>query len=254
MSNSAAATEQAASRADHGLRDVGDADAGAGFHHRQRRAALYAGQPVGELRPDHLGADLLRRRGGDHDRAGRLAVRAVRPQEPVHRLPDRLHRHLDAVRHRRLADARWCCSGCCRACSARRWCRCRKSTMLDIYPPEQRGSAMAIWGMGVMVGPILGPTLGGYLTEFYNWRYVFFVNLPFGIIAVLGLRVPAKADCRSRACASTGSASRLLAIGIAGAATDAGPRRGRRTGSARPRSSSRRSWPGSASTCSSCTC
>src|SRR5580700_8204328 len=45
-----------------------------------------------------------------------------------------------------------------------------QSTMLDIYPVEKRGSAMAIWGMGVMVGPILGPTLGGYLTEMYNWR------------------------------------------------------------------------------------
>ena len=56
-----------------------------------------------------------------------------------------------------------------------------QSTMLNIYPPEKRGSAMAIWGMGVMVGPILGPTLGGYLTELYNWRWVFFVNLPFGI-------------------------------------------------------------------------
>ena len=56
-----------------------------------------------------------------------------------------------------------------------------QSTMLEIYPPEQRGSAMAIWGMGVMIGPILGPTLGGYLTEFYNWRFVFFVNLPFGV-------------------------------------------------------------------------
>jgi DHA2 family multidrug resistance protein len=62
-----------------------------------------------------------------------------------------------------------------------------QSTMLDIYPPEQRGQAMSIWGMGVMVGPILGPTLGGYLTADFNWRYVFFVNLPFGIIAVLGL-------------------------------------------------------------------
>jgi MFS transporter, DHA2 family, multidrug resistance protein len=62
-----------------------------------------------------------------------------------------------------------------------------QSTMLDIYPPEQRGMAMSIWGMGVMVGPILGPTLGGYLTDDFNWRYVFFVNLPFGIIAVLGL-------------------------------------------------------------------
>jgi DHA2 family multidrug resistance protein len=62
-----------------------------------------------------------------------------------------------------------------------------QSTMLDIYPPAMRGSAMAIWGMGVMVGPILGPTLGGYLTEIYNWRWVFYVNLPFGILAVAGL-------------------------------------------------------------------
>jgi DHA2 family multidrug resistance protein len=62
-----------------------------------------------------------------------------------------------------------------------------QSTMMDIYPVEQRGVAMSIWGMGVMVGPILGPTLGGYLTENFTWRYVFFVNLPFGIIAVLGL-------------------------------------------------------------------
>ena len=62
-----------------------------------------------------------------------------------------------------------------------------QTTMLNIYPPEKRGSAMAIWGMGVMVGPILGPTLGGYLTEIYNWRWVFFVNLPFGILATAGM-------------------------------------------------------------------
>jgi DHA2 family multidrug resistance protein len=62
-----------------------------------------------------------------------------------------------------------------------------QAVMLDIYPPEQRGSAMAIWGVGVMVGPILGPTLGGYLTDVYNWRWVFFINLPFGIVAVTGL-------------------------------------------------------------------
>ena len=62
-----------------------------------------------------------------------------------------------------------------------------QGTMLNIYPAEKRGSAMAIWGMGVMVGPILGPTLGGYLTELYNWRYVFYVNLPFGIAASAGL-------------------------------------------------------------------
>jgi MFS transporter, DHA2 family, multidrug resistance protein len=64
-----------------------------------------------------------------------------------------------------------------------------QATMLDIYPPEQRGQAMAIWGVGVMIGPILGPTLGGYLTELYNWRYVFYINLPFGILAVAGLMI-----------------------------------------------------------------
>ncbi len=89
-----------------------------------------------------------------------------------------------------------------------------QSTMLDIYPPEQRGSAMAIWGMGVMVGPILGPTLGGYLTELYNWRWVFYVNLPFGILAVTGMAIfLPKADAKSEMRFDwTGFA--VLAIGI----------------------------------------
>ena len=56
-----------------------------------------------------------------------------------------------------------------------------QATMLDIYPIERRALAMAIFGIGVNLGPILGPTLGGYLTETYNWRYVFYVNLPFGV-------------------------------------------------------------------------
>ena len=64
-----------------------------------------------------------------------------------------------------------------------------QATMLDIYPFERRAQAMAIFGMGVMVGPIIGPTLGGYLTETYNWRYVFYVNLPFGVAAVTGLLI-----------------------------------------------------------------
>jgi DHA2 family multidrug resistance protein len=64
-----------------------------------------------------------------------------------------------------------------------------QATMLDIYPFERRAQAMAIFGMGVMVGPITGPTLGGYLTEVYNWRYVFYVNLPFGLLAVTGLLI-----------------------------------------------------------------
>jgi MFS transporter, DHA2 family, multidrug resistance protein len=64
-----------------------------------------------------------------------------------------------------------------------------QATMLDIYPIERRALAMAIFGIGVNLGPILGPTLGGYLTETYNWRYVFYVNLPFGALAAVGLLI-----------------------------------------------------------------
>jgi DHA2 family multidrug resistance protein len=56
-----------------------------------------------------------------------------------------------------------------------------QTVMLDINPPERQAKAMSVWGMGVMVGPILGPVLGGWLTESYNWRWVFYVNLPIGI-------------------------------------------------------------------------
>lgn len=62
-----------------------------------------------------------------------------------------------------------------------------QAVLLDTYPRERHGQAMAIWGLGVMVGPILGPSLGGYLTDYYNWRWVFYINLPIGIIAFLGI-------------------------------------------------------------------
>jgi DHA2 family multidrug resistance protein len=62
-----------------------------------------------------------------------------------------------------------------------------QSIMLDINPREKIGQAMAIWGAGIMVGPILGPTLGGWLTFNYNWRWVFYINLPVGILAFVGI-------------------------------------------------------------------
>jgi MFS transporter, DHA2 family, multidrug resistance protein len=62
-----------------------------------------------------------------------------------------------------------------------------QSVILDSYSAEQRGSAMAIWGIGVMLGPIMGPTLGAWLTDNYSWHWVFFINLPVGIFTVIGL-------------------------------------------------------------------
>ncbi|HEX4117823.1 MAG TPA: DHA2 family efflux MFS transporter permease subunit [Rhizomicrobium sp.] len=62
-----------------------------------------------------------------------------------------------------------------------------QAVMLDMYPPAKRGNVMAIWGMGVMLGPILGPTLGGVLTDAYSWRWVFYINVPFGAAACVAL-------------------------------------------------------------------
>ena len=62
-----------------------------------------------------------------------------------------------------------------------------QSVLIEIYPPERRGSAMALFGVAVMVGPILGPVLGGWLTENYTWRWVFYINLPIGALALLGI-------------------------------------------------------------------
>lgn len=86
--------------------------------------------------------------------------------------------------------------------------------LLDINPREKAGQAMAMWGAGIMVGPIIGPTLGGWLTESYNWRWVFLINLPVGVMALLGClaflpRVPRK----HRSFDMTGFALLSLAIG-----------------------------------------
>ena len=62
-----------------------------------------------------------------------------------------------------------------------------QTVLLSTYPRERQGFAMALFGMGVMVGPVLGPVLGGWLTENYSWRWVFYINLPIGIIALLGM-------------------------------------------------------------------
>ncbi|HNI36742.1 MAG TPA: DHA2 family efflux MFS transporter permease subunit [Pseudomonadales bacterium] len=62
-----------------------------------------------------------------------------------------------------------------------------QSILLDIFPREQHAKAMSLWGIGVMVAPILGPTIGGWLTEYYSWRWAFYINLPVGILSLFGI-------------------------------------------------------------------
>jgi len=59
-----------------------------------------------------------------------------------------------------------------------------QAILLEAFPPQQRGLAMAIFGMGIVVGPILGPLLGGYLTDNFSWHWIFYINLPIGLIAL----------------------------------------------------------------------
>ncbi len=89
-----------------------------------------------------------------------------------------------------------------------------QATMLDIYPVEKRAQAMAIWGIGVMVGPIMGPTLGGYLTDVYNWRWVFYINLPFGIAAMAGLWLFMPAESADKQMRFDWTGFGVLALGI----------------------------------------
>jgi len=67
-----------------------------------------------------------------------------------------------------------------------------QSLLLDTFPVQKHARAMGIWGVGVMVAPILGPTAGGWLTEYYSWRWVFYINVPFGILSLLGVIALAK--------------------------------------------------------------
>lgn len=89
-----------------------------------------------------------------------------------------------------------------------------QAIMADAYPPEQRGQAMAIWGLGVMVGPVLGPTLGGWLTEIADWRWTFYINVPIGLLSffLASQYVPETAR-RARRMDWTGFG--LLATGVA---------------------------------------
>src|SRR6059058_6375312 len=60
-----------------------------------------------------------------------------------------------------------------------------QAILMEVFPPQDRGKAMGFWGLGIVVAPMLGPVLGGWLTDSYSWRWVFYINVPIGILALL---------------------------------------------------------------------
>src|SRR5579863_5483245 len=60
-----------------------------------------------------------------------------------------------------------------------------QAVLLEAFPPQERGKAMAFWGLGIVVAPMLGPVLGGWLTDSYSWRWVFYINIPIGVAAII---------------------------------------------------------------------
>jgi MFS transporter, DHA2 family, multidrug resistance protein len=88
--------------------------------------------------------------------------------------------------------------------------------LLHEFPRESHGRVMALWGMGVMVGPVIGPTLGGWLTDTLSWRWAFYINLPIGVIAWLGLvaAMPKGRSDRGRPFDMTGFVLLSLGIGL----------------------------------------
>ena len=89
-----------------------------------------------------------------------------------------------------------------------------QAIVMDLYPDEKRGQVMAFWGIGSMLGPIIGPTLGGLLTEHMTWRWVFYINVPFGILATMGTWVYLHDNAHDRALKLDWIGFGVLSLGI----------------------------------------
>ena len=153
--------------------------------HRQRRRPSPHRLARRHHRTDHLGHDRLRHRHGHGHAADRISGAPVRPEARLHGLPG------------------------CSSSSARRLCGMARTLPLLVifrilqglgagalqpteqailrqtFPPKEQGMAMALFGMAVVLGPAFGPTLGGYIVDNYSWPWIFYINVPIGIISLL---------------------------------------------------------------------
>ena len=133
----------------------------------------------------------------------------VRAPQLLRRLARPVHRRLVLLRPRHAPSGSWCSSASSRARAAAPCCRPRRRSWSRPSRPRSWGSPTRLFGLGVVVGPTVGPTLGGWITDSYSWRWIFYVNLPIGVVAVLMALafLPDAKEARTDHLASTGRGS-----------------------------------------------
>ena len=147
-------------------------------------AALHRRRSGGQRGRGVLGGDDLSGRQRHHPDGESVSRANARAQELLPHLPRAIHRQLDPVRHSHGTCNRCCCSACCKASAAAAWCRSRSRSWPTAFPPEKRGQAFAVFGVAVVVAPVVGPTLGGWLSDNMSWRWCFLINGPVGVVAI----------------------------------------------------------------------
>ena len=113
-----------------------------------------------------------------------------------------------------------------------------QAILLECFPPQKRGVAMAVFGLGVVVAPIIGPTLGGWITDNYSWRWIFYINLPVGILALMLIQMFIQDPPYIRGHAPAASTPRIRPAGPVDrlASRSSSTKASRKTGSAPPSS------------------
>ena len=159
-----------------------DIHGSAGHHYRSRRATLYRGRIIGYRQRRRMGYHELPCRQCDHPANDRLAERPFRPSQLLPGLDSYLHYKLSAMR-----DGYEPLSAHSISRHSRPWRRrlqpSSQGVLLDTFPAEKQGAAMTLFAVAALIAPVVGPTLGGWITDNYSWRWVFYINIPIGLLA-----------------------------------------------------------------------
>jgi DHA2 family multidrug resistance protein len=131
-----------------------------------------------------MGGDQLSGRQRHHDPNDGLDLVALRPQALLHDLGARIRRRLGVVRCARSLE-QMVVFRLIQGAAGAAMIPSSQAILMETFPPAEQGLAMAMWGVGLMAAPVLGPTLGGWITDNWNWRWNFYINVPIGLVAYL---------------------------------------------------------------------